>query len=626
MASVICGTYRLTLLTGPGGRIERGNLRTALPDLLQRAGGRSLPPPFVLGREEQIDIVDRAIRNRTTINFHAACGYGKTTLLRNIVALGAVHGAAARHIYLKSGPFGLDDLPQRIVGELFTSAEPVQLTSSECAQVLGHANSVIALDDVLLTPEWAEYLRRIMPGCALIIGSQQPVLSDQEEMYALGGLAESAAMSLFFQELGRPIGHSEYAAAQSLIDTVAGQPLHIRQAAALIRSGEHSFASLAQRVAGRPEELDRLSLNTLDTDERRLLALCAFTAGALLPAGLVGAMTDCLFAREKLESLYRKGLVEHPDDQFGLPVCNAEPYRALLFQHFELGSCVHGLLGWLVSRASGGAEAASGLEAAVSLLGFAADQRQWQMVIRIVRVVEPILFVHNRWATWLSALEQGVEAARQTGDAVSEAYFAHQKGTLHFFRNEAQTARHFLERALQLRNHLGDQEGAALTQANLAFLGVGIPSPPPPPQSPGGPSKWRKPALVAAAVVAIVFLALAAKTALGGAGETHTSPPTPPDPTLTISTSTVQPSTSGTSPTSTDRQPAEPSAEPAVLDFSLTHLNPEEGASTKEVVIRNSGGRSAVVQSVAFTGSDSFSARTDGCSGTTLQPKGCPVK
>ncbi|MFG2730016.1 hypothetical protein [Streptomyces canus] len=625
MTSVICGTHRLTLLAGPGGRIERGNLRTALPDPLRQAEGRSMPPPFILGRQEQIGVVDRAIRNRAAVNFHASCGFGKTTLLRNVVALGATRGATARHVYLNTGPFGLDDLLQRIVGELFTTAEPVRLTSPECEQILGHANAVIALDDVGFAPERVEYLRRVMPGCALIIGSQQPVLGSQGETHALGGLAASVAVSLLAQELRRSIGLPEYAAARSLIDAVDGQPLHIRQAAALIGSGEQSFASLAQRVAGRPEELDRLSLNALDADERRLLAVCAFTAGALLPVGLVGAMTDFMYVGEKLSGLFRKGLVEHPDDRFGLPVCKAEPYRALLFQYFELGSSVRGLLGWLASRAPGGAEAESGLEAAVSVLGFAADQRQWQTVIRIVRVVEPILFVHSRWAAWLSTLEQGIEAARQAGDAVSEAYFAHQKGTLHYFRNEAQTARQYLERALRLRNQLGDREGAALTRANLAFLGVGLSMSAPPPQSPfGRPGQWRKPALIGAAVVAIVSLALAAGSALGGDDRDVTTPPTIPgqsSSTTVTDPSSSQSSTTSTPPASPDKRPAAPGAEPATMDFLLTHMNPDEAAPTKEITVRNTGEEAGIVESIRLTGSDSFATEIDECSGITLQPK-----
>jgi hypothetical protein len=94
------------------------------------------------------------------------------------------------------------------------------------------------------------------------------------------------------RDLGRQLTRAEQAAVSSLIAAVDGQPLHLRQAAALVRENERSFQELAETAEHGPEEIDRISVNALAVPERRAPAVLALAAGALLPADLVGAMGD----------------------------------------------------------------------------------------------------------------------------------------------------------------------------------------------------------------------------------------------------------------------------------------------------------------------------------------------
>ncbi|MGK5632455.1 ATP-binding protein, partial [Streptomyces sp. URMC 123] len=530
MSTVVCGRHTLTFHGALGARIARAAPRTTAEGPIGAPREVGLLPPFLMGRQDAVALAHAAIGDRRPVNFHADCGYGKTTLLRHIVALGAEHDPSVAHAYLKLGGFGAADLLQRLVTELYTVEGAVRLTAQECAQVLGGATAIVALDDVALTQGQLEYLRRIMPGCGLVLGSAEPVLADGGAVHDLAGLARSAGVSLLSRELGRLIPEGELDAARELVAAIGGQPLRIRQAAALVRSGEHSLATLAAVATRDPGELDRLSVDALTVDERRVLAVTAFLAGALIPPDLAGVMAGIAFAGEKLEGLFHKGLVEHPDDRFGLPVCKGGTYRQLLFQYFSLGSSVRGLTEWLASPELRGEEAHSALEAVVGLLGYAAGRREWQAVIQVVRAGEPVLFAQGYWDTWANALDQGVEAARQLGDTVSESYFLHQKGTLAYFEDNSGRARELLEEALEIRVRLADEDGADRTRENLAFVTPGGPSsrssrrgePPTPPRD------WRRIRRAAVyAAVGVVTLLLGALLLGGLPGAEDTAKSTP---------------------------------------------------------------------------------------------------
>ena len=156
-----------------------------------------------------------------------------------------------------------------------------------------------------------------MFGCA----TRVPVRSGSS--HDLPGLPVDAALSLLEADLGRPLTSQELPAARDLAAAVDGQPLHLKQAAALVREGSHSLAALARQAAADPVVLDRLSISSLTDGERRALAVLAFAAGALLPPELVDVIGQAAQLGECLSALRRKGLAEQRRDRFGLPVCKA---------------------------------------------------------------------------------------------------------------------------------------------------------------------------------------------------------------------------------------------------------------------------------------------------------------
>ena len=390
-------------------------------------------------------------------------------------------------------------------------------------------------DDVTLTRGQADYLQSVLPGCSILLGSQRPILG-QDDSHRLPGFADDAALQMVIDNLGRPLSADEMADVRRLIDAIDGQPLHLRQATALVREGQQSFAALASATEHDPEALDRLGVDALAQRYRRALGILALAAGALLPSGLVAVMGGIAEIGECLSLLHRRGLAEQRHDQYGLPVCKAERSREMLFKDVHHAAALRELTNWLTAANPAAPDSIRAASAAVAIAGWAAEGSDWTGVIEVVRVAEPILTLAGHWEASRQALTHGLHAAVAAGDHLSEALFSHQQGTLALCLDELTSAHQLLTRALLLREQRGDQEGAAATRHNLEIL---QPPTAPEPAKPRRPRSLRR-LLAVVGSGALVLLAITAgvvKTLPSSPSAAHptTSTPLPtssPSPTL----------------------------------------------------------------------------------------------
>jgi hypothetical protein len=481
MSAIFYGNLRAEVVSNLGARIQRVSLRRATIDLLRPRQPLALKKPLMLDREQEAADAFAAIRAGRPAGFYAACGYGKTTLLQNIAAIASERGVASSCVYLRADGDRVADLLQDLVARLYACDQPVKPTPRECAQLLGQVSAVVAVDDLRAKPDQIRYLLDVLSGCSLVMGSAQPVLGGRGSSWKLGGLPEESALTLVAGDVGRPLTAEELAAARRLVAAVDGQPLHLRQCAALAREGRHSLRSLARQAAHDPEVLDRLSINALARHERRALAVLALAAGTLLSAAVVDAIGQIAYLAELLESLHRRGLAEQCDDRFGLPVCKAESYRQMLLKDLDLAAAARGLSSWLTAADPTAAESQSAAEAALAMIEFAAERGDWTTLVRLARAAERVLFLAGRWEAWHHTLGQGLDAARASGDRAAEAFFAHQQGTLAFCQDKLQDAHQLLQQALTLREQIGDADGARITRHNLQLLE--LPDQPSPPRS-----------------------------------------------------------------------------------------------------------------------------------------------
>jgi hypothetical protein len=614
MSSLLYGNLRIEILDHAGARVDRLTLRqqpglTARPMLVRESA-----PALLVGREEQLDQVRRAVQAQRPIEFNATCGYGKSSLLRYVAASAGTDGIASPCIYLHVGHDDVQAVLQHLVEKFYTADQRVKLTPDQCAQLLGQVRAVVVLDDVLLGPKQIEYVLRVLPGCSLVLSAFRPVLGRHGSSHTLAGLPDDAALQLVASDLGRPLTSLEVPAVQRLAAAVNGQPLHLRQAAAMVREDQLSLAALASMAEHNPDVLDRLSVNALAQQQRRALAVLALAGGALLPKDLVAAMGDIAQVSQILGSLGRRGLAEQRGDRFGLPACKTEGYRQMLLKDLNLAAALREFVGWLATRDPTGADAVSAVGAAVAIVGFAAERRDWPAVVRVVRVVEPILTLAGRWEASRRALELGLQAARATGDRAAEALFSHQQGTLALCRDELTAAKRLLERALELRERSGDHEGAEVTRHNLQLLQP----PPPPPPPDGARHRWRRIAVAVGIVLAVLVGVVTATTSS--------------QPQSTAALTTVPPVTSATQPTSstpssgtsaTTGQPSDPGIriDPAAAVCPATTIGQVTRCS--DLTISSTGSASLVVRpplEVDGPAAGEFQVNADDCLGRPLPP------
>jgi beta-lactam-binding protein with PASTA domain len=557
MNAILYGNLSVEIASRHGARVTRVTLRQNPFDLLHRRRPEALPRQPIFGREQQLADALRAIQQRRPIEFHADCGYGKTTLLEHIVAGVSERYSAAGCIYLQADRDRVEDLLQQLVTQLYRSDQPVKLTPGECAQLLGQAGLIIAVDDAPADPAQVGYLLDVLSGCTLVIGSARRVPVRGGSSHDLAGLPVGAALSLLAADLGRSLTNQELPAAQDLVAAVGGQPLHLKQAAALVNDGSHSIASLARQAAADPAALDRLSIGALTDRERRALAVLAFAAGALLPGEVVDVIGQVAQLGECLQLLHRRGLAEQRHDRFGLPVCKTESYRAMLLGDLQLGSSVAGLCSWLATRDPTASESLSGANAALAIMEFAAERRDWMAVVRLARAAEQILFIAARWEAWHHALSQGLAAAQASFPTAAEAFFSHQLGSLELCLDHLDEASRLLRHALALREQAGDRDGAELTRQNLRLLEL------PPAPAPPRPRVPRPVAAVLTAVLTVLGLVVGAVAIAGAvAGGGPSSPAPPPNSTGTSTgpgtSNGTGPGTSNGTATGTDNQVAVP--------------------------------------------------------------------
>ncbi|MFK4100754.1 hypothetical protein ACI2L1_11890 [Streptomyces sp. NPDC019531] len=616
MNSIIFGQFSVTLVDRHGARLAHLPLRAPALSSPRRAHGTTAPaPPTLWGREDELALVCVAARDQSAVEFTGTCGAGKTALLKNAAA------AHADGTYLRVGGTALSDLLQDLMRYFYVYPGPdgtrlsAQQCAQQCAQALAGSRAgaagVVALDDVSFSPEQLDYLRRALHRCTLVIGAPTPVLGALGTSTALPPLPEAAAVDLLRREAGRVIPDAELAAVRRLVAAVDGQPLYLRQAAALVRLDGRTFDDLARRAESDPGVLDELSISAIGPQAKRALAVLTLVGGALLPGAVLSQMADIAYVSETWESLSARGLAEQGEDRFGLPVCKAEPYRQILYRYIGLASAMRSLGDWLASGDPTGEEARGALDAALSLLGIAAQQRQWQAVVRLAAVVERVLFVQGHWQAWQHTLAQGITAAQAAGDTVSEAYYTHQQGVQHFLHDRTDHARRLLHRALDLRTRMGDLAGAAVTQANLALLEpAALPTPP----SSRSPDARRRVITAVAAVIAVIAIGSALVQAFGD-DQVVTDPPWPP---VTSSsgattgrppTSSPPTSSSGVTPITDDA----PDITPTTQGFGEVDINPGSKAQVLDFTVTNPNGQTIGLDSTDIPGDTGFSRAGGTC-------------
>lgn len=468
---------KLLQMTAWGGKVFRSPHAVIPPKLRPRPQPQLYCRPFpnLLDREQELETILGALRERQPVELHGAAGLGKTALLRAI----AYHpdlNASFRDgiVYRVTRLKPLEDLQQSLFDDFYEYEDqiPRRPTASELHQALRGQQALIVLDDVLLPAETVHQLLTQLPSLSFLLATAEQQFWGEGMAIPLSHLPLPQAVQLLERALGRILPAEEQAAAEALCNVLQGHPLRIVQAAAIARDRQMPLAAVAQQVGSQPqpESLTLTNAATLPEEERRMLAALGVLGGTPVGAHHLGAMTAVPNPQPVLTTLVQQGLVTTDGVRYVLAGNLVEPLQRAWNLSQWMPSVLRYFQNWTAQHSPVTGAVAQEAEVLLHLAQLASQSHQWTEVLNLVRQADESLAVSGYWGSWAALWQLGLTAAQNLGDQAAIAQALHQLGTHALCLDDSFTANTLLNQALQLREAMGDRVAATVTRHNLDFM------------------------------------------------------------------------------------------------------------------------------------------------------------
>lgn len=486
----------IRLVVGP----EHGDLlevlaRSAAPVIRARPTPvLARPQPFAdhLDREGETSAVLAAAESAAPVNVYGPSGSGKTYLLVHAANQRAAERSADGVVFIDATGAGHDDLLQLLFDELYESQPPSKPLPAEITRSLRERRAIVLVDRFELHPDEAQRFFLAAGGSRFVVASRDRATWDGTPV-RLGGLDAASAVALMEREIGRPLGDQELTAARAVHEALAGNPRHIRRAAAAVVDEGLTFDEVARRLAASPAPEAPLGplAATTSKDERAVLAALAVVGPEGAGTALIAAAAGMGDGSRVIEGLRRRHLVVSSSDG-----------RYRLASQGE-GEGIAGVdLGAVTERAASAVLLRSvpiaGPGTLLAVLRSARRHGRHAAVVGLGRAVSAPLALSRMWGAWQEVLDAVLVAARAMNDRPGEAWALHQLGTRAVSIGLVDEGIRLLQNAAQIRGEIGDAGGAAATRQNLEVarrIAAGPPAKP-----------WA--AVVAALAVVVAGLAL----------------------------------------------------------------------------------------------------------------------
>ncbi len=463
------------------------------------------------GREEELALAGSASAE-SPVQLYGGEGIGKTTLLKLAAerASPPPEGVVLESVRRRS----LDEVQVKLYADFWECDVPFLPDPAQVGGFLIDREALVIVDDCELDREDLDGLLEGAPRCTFVIGSEARALWSRGTARALSGLDPKAAVALLERELGEAVGKDQREDAEAIVERLDGRPQSLVETAALIQDGRASLQELTHDAGALDRRIDP---ETLTASQRRILGVLAALDGAALGAEHIAVLADAPRAASELAELERHGWVKSQSPRYrlardlpeGLALAPESGFPGRLLDH--LAVCARG-------QAKPAAIAAEG-EAIEAALALGADSGRWRDALPLAVVAGTGLALAGAWSSSRSVLTSGLTAARALASEPAEAYFLHQLGSFALCRGESEAASSQLGAALEIRQRLGDREGAELTRHNLGQIGGGPGSDG---GGDGGGGPWRPRLGVTLAVLAALgalILGAVLLTGNGGAPE-----------------------------------------------------------------------------------------------------------
>jgi hypothetical protein len=270
---------------------------------------RPRPFPDLLDRDTEIKTATAAFQSAQPVEFHAAAGSGKTSLLRHLAHRPTASTLPDGVVYLSARHQLAKDLLQSLYDAFYETDVPFKPTDAQLKHDLQNKRALILLDDVELAREDVETMLDAAPACAFLLASTERRMWGEGQSLALGGLPPADALTLIERELGRPLTPQERPVAQRLRVHSKGSPLALIQIAAEVREkGLHLTDLKAQK--DQSEGMRTTDLLEFPKQQLQLIKYITRQGEVTLEAAAkhLGDTPDN--TRQMLEALENKGYLE----------------------------------------------------------------------------------------------------------------------------------------------------------------------------------------------------------------------------------------------------------------------------------------------------------------------------
>jgi hypothetical protein len=223
------------------------------------------------------------------------------------------------------------------------------------------------------------------------------------------------------------------------------------------------------------EETAETRVMALSPAERRLLAALAVVGRASLSADELADLAEIQDVAPLVENLEQRGLIRQDEQRRYSAVGRiGEQIRGT----DEALASADRLLEYLTTLAKGGQltpeRLAEDAEAILGLSEWAAEHREWALLLELVKTLQACFGIAHRVQEWLTLLDQGRSAARALGDRRSEVWALQQLASASASGGDTAAAQRYLREADELQG--GADPGmtrAARTDETLAAGGRG---------------------------------------------------------------------------------------------------------------------------------------------------------
>ncbi|MEL7227050.1 MAG: tetratricopeptide repeat protein, partial [Cyanobacteria bacterium J06576_12] len=385
-------------------------------------------------------------------------------------------------VYLPVARQLAEDLLQSLYDVFYEAAPSFKPSYGQIQQALKEKQSLIILNGLGLEKEEMEWLMAALPNCTFLLVSKERLYWQEGADIALTGLPLEDAIALLQQDLNRPLSATEKTAAATLHQSLSGNPLQIRRAAAQIKSNNETLdrwidlAQAQQRKAAAANagvsesDLKKSSLNRavfttankkLSPAQKRVLALLGAMGGVALSSEQAQAISKMPEAANALNELASLQLIE--STEMGYQLCG--DLGEAVSQTFDLRPWLQQATDYFVGAPTGGSSANT--EAMLHLLEWTQQTGQWQQSLTLAQNLDSSLAMSGQWQQWQQVLTHSLQAAQQVGNGPAEAWALHQLGTSAIALGNHTQAETWLSRAVTLREALKDFPGAAVSRHNL---------------------------------------------------------------------------------------------------------------------------------------------------------------